>query len=159
MFASFFLHFGSRKIWPSMSACLIIAWHHPHGYNLKKKTCHSQLDTHWTCNICFVNRSRTYWELTLEKKLFFLLCLCNIQNASAALIGVGEKWPSDISSDVLTSRLTKGQTQQICSLLSSRSWHLLWLGRTQLTGDCRLRDSSPDTEYDWNWTQKRPYFS
>lgn len=73
MFASFFLHFGSRKIWPSMSACLIIAWHHPCGYNLKEKT-YSKSDTHCTHNIWSVNRSKTYWEPTvwsLSRRNFF----------------------------------------------------------------------------------------
>lgn len=45
------------------------------------------------------------------EETFFPLCVYNIQNAFAALTGVVEKWPSDISSDVLISRLTKGQTQ------------------------------------------------
>lgn len=146
MFASFFLHFGSHKIWPSMSACLIIAWHHPRGCNLKEKTCHSPSDTHCTHNICFVNHSKTYWEPRVwsfcRRRNFFPLCLYNIQNAFAALIGVGEKWPSDISRDVLISRLTKGQTQRVRSPFSSCNWYLLWLGRTWLIGDCRLRDSS-----------------
>lgn len=78
MFASFFLHFGTRKPWPSMSACLIIAWHHPPAYNLEEKTCHSQSDTHCTQNLLhqlFKDLLRASCLKFLQKKLFSC-CVC-----------------------------------------------------------------------------------
>lgn len=91
------------------------------------------------------------------EETFFPLCFYNMQNALPALIGVGEKRPSDISSDVLISHLIKGQTQRVHSPLSSCTWHLLWLGWTQLTGDCKLRDSTYTWSL-WNWTLQKTRF-
>lgn len=80
MFASFFLHFGSRKLWPSMSACLIIAWHYPPAYNLEEKTCHSQSDTHCTQHLLyqlFKDLPRANRLKFLQKKLFSH-CVCAV---------------------------------------------------------------------------------
>lgn len=111
MFASFFLHFGSHKLWPSISACLIIAWHHPPAYNLEEKTCHSQSDTHCTQNLLH-RLFKDYWEPNVwsfsKKTPIFLLCLCGIQNAFATLVRVGDKMTFR---DVLISHLTKGHAQ------------------------------------------------
>lgn len=80
MFASFFLHFGSHKLWSSISACLIIAWHYPPAYNLEEKTCHSQSDTHCTQNLLH-QLFKDYWEPTVwsfSKRTLFSCCVCAV---------------------------------------------------------------------------------
>lgn len=111
MFASFFPHFGSRKLWPSISACLIIAWHHPPACNLEEKTCHSQSDTHCTQNLLH-QLFKDYQESTVwsfSKKTLSSRCVCAVfKIAFATLVRVGDKMTSR---DVLVSQLTKGHTQ------------------------------------------------